>query len=496
MTEPRSLARNTLYSGISAASSIFLIVLVIFAARILGNKAFGEFSFALAIASIFEMFTDLGLNTLTARNIPRDRELASEYLPNILGWKLILSIAAMILMIATVELLHQTTEARTAAFILGGAVLVRSYKSTSFGFFQAFERFDLILLTTYIERLSGLIFGMAALLITRRLIPFVAVFALVRIPDALITYWFVHKHITPVRFGFDRIVVRRLQTAAIPFALSSLVTVAYMNVGTVILSTFRPPTDVGWYNAGYKIYEGLTTFPFLICAVLLPRLSSLYASDRDRYVRLSLKALRYLALCSLPLVFVVYLHVPQIIRLVYGPQYAPGIVALKVLLVAAVFMFMNWVLNTILLAGNLEKTSLRIWAMGLVVMAASNLIFIRWLGMLGAAYSVATSEVCVFVLMGITAQSKLFRIPLGAMLLRPAAAGVASAGMLYLVHLSIPTVSAVLFVVTYSGMLLALGTFDPEELAMVKGLLVRPVPKESQVNTGQCRTLLERLFRW
>jgi len=408
VTERKSLARNTVYSAVSSASSVFLIILVIVAARVLGDKAFGEFSFALALASIFEMFIDLGLNTLSARNVSRDRRLADIYLPNILGWKLILSGVVMALLVLTIKLMHQTREAELAAYIMGAAVVIRSFKSTSFAFFQAFERFDLILLTTYIERFSGLIFGLAALLLTRSLIAFVSVFALIRIPDILITYRFIHRAITPVRIRFEPKVIRKLQSAAVPFALSSIVLVAYLYVGTVILSVMRPPAEVGWYNAGYKIYEGLTTLPFLICAVLLPRLSLLFVLDRRRYGALCRRALRYLFVGSIPVVIGIFVLAPRVIGLLYGAEYAPAVPVLRLLLAAALFMFANWVLNTILIAADLERPALRIWAVGLVVMSASNLVLIPRLGMIGAAYSVIAAETCVFAMMAGCVRKRLF----------------------------------------------------------------------------------------
>lgn len=411
MTERKSLARNTVYSAVSSASNVFLIVLVIVAARLLGDKAFGMFSFALALASIFEMFIDLGLNTLSARNVSRDRKLADVYLPAILGWKLILSIIVMALLVLTVKLMHQPREAELAAYIIGGAIVIRSFKATSFAFFQAFERFDLILLTTYIERFSGLIFGLAALLLTRSLIAFVSAFALIRIPDILITYWFVHRAITPVRIRFEPRVIRKLQSAAVAFALSSIVLVAYMCVGTVILSAMRPPAEVGWYNAGSKIYEGLTTFPFLICAVLLPRLSLLFTFDRDAYDALCRRVLRYLLIASVPIVIAMALLAPRVIGLVYGAQYSPAVPVLRLLLAASLFMFVNWVLNTILIAADLEKAALRNWAMGLAVMTTANLILIPRLGMIGTAYSVIAAEISVFLMMAVSVRRRLLQCP-------------------------------------------------------------------------------------
>ena len=47
-----------------------------------------------------------------------------------------------------------------------------------------------------------------------------------------------------------------------------------------ILST---DADTGLYNAAYRVYEGLTYVPAILSAVLTPRLSREYVTDRARH---------------------------------------------------------------------------------------------------------------------------------------------------------------------------------------------------------------------
>ena len=53
-----------------------------YTARYLGAEGFGILSFALAFTGIFGVFTNLGLSTLTVREVARDKSLASKYLGN------------------------------------------------------------------------------------------------------------------------------------------------------------------------------------------------------------------------------------------------------------------------------------------------------------------------------------------------------------------------------------------------------------------------------
>lgn len=472
MAKDRLLGRNLLFSGGAAISNIFLIIVGVAAARILHDKAFGEFSFALAIASIFETGIELGISTLVVRNISRNRELAGLYVTNVLGWKLCLSIISMSLMVITVNLLHQSETAKTAAYIMGGAIVLRSYKGSTHAFFQSYERFDLILLTTYVERVLVLAATLGTLLISHRLIPFVTAFALARIPDLAFSLILVHRRIVPIKFALPSwTIIKELQLKALPFGLAAVVGSCYSYIGTVILSSLTNFESVGWYNASYKIYEGLTMFPYLICSVFLPKLSLLYTTSPEKYSAVSINWLRYIILASIPVIFVAGVYSPHVILLFYGAEYLPAIGLLKILLIAAVLMFANSTLTTILNSSDGEKLVLKVSCLGLLVMSAANILLVHRFGVKGAPYSVVISEGFVLLLYSAAIGRRLFSMPLLSMAWRPLIASAAGGLMIHLFQVKTPGLTALTFVAVYIGALAALGTFGTDDVEAIKGLL-------------------------
>lgn len=472
-----------MYSGLSAASNVLLVVLVVLAARVLGDRAFGQFSFALAIASIFEMLVDLGLNTLIARNVARDHRLASRYLPNILTWKMLLSVAAMGLLAITVRLLRQGPEATTAAYILGIGIVLRSFMATSHAFFQSHERFDLVLLTTYVERVSVFILALSALFLVGGLIPFCLVFTLARIPVIMLSYRLLARHVTSVRLDADVGLIRSMQRDALPFASYTLIAVLYVSIGTVILSAVRTPEEVGWYNAGYKIYEGLTMFPAFVVAAALPRLSRLFVTDRDRHRDLAVRLVRYLFMASFPIAIGVGYLSPSIVRLLFGADYLPAALPLHILLVAIVLMFANVMLNTILISANQQSVAVRVAAAGLAVMTCSNLLLVSRFGVVGAAASVAVSETSVLVMLFLAARKRLFPVSIQAHLWKPASASVAAvlAGSVF--H-SEPVSSAAIFAILYIAGMLAMRPFSAGEWAELRSVFLYENPDRAGGTDG------------
>ena len=90
MNTVQRIAKNT---GVLLVSQIANYIIgfffVMYTACYLGAKGFGILSFALAFTGIFGVFSDLGLSTLTVREVARDKSLAVKYLGNIAVMKLI-----------------------------------------------------------------------------------------------------------------------------------------------------------------------------------------------------------------------------------------------------------------------------------------------------------------------------------------------------------------------------------------------------------------------
>jgi O-antigen/teichoic acid export membrane protein len=465
-----TLAKNTLYAAMSSASNGLLIVLVIIAARILGDTNFGYFSFALAVASVFEIVTDFGLNTFIVRSISRNRNLTHRYLPHILGWKLVLSALAITLLVLFTVFTHQPLEARVTTYILGGAIVLRSYKNTLCSLFQAYERFDLVLLTTYIERLLIFISCTIVLFATRSLIGLVLAFALIRVPDLLFGYYLLNKKVTSLRMGFDLKYAAGLHRTAVSIGVYGALLMIYSYVGTLILALFRSAAEVGWYNAGYKIYEGLTMVPYLLGAALLPRLSHLFEVDRNSHACLSGKVLNYLVVFSIPLVVSVAILAPSLVLIIYGKEYVPAIPVLKILAVASSLMFLNWTLSTILISANRENLVVRVMVGGVIVMMFTNIVLVSRLGIIGAGYSVLASELFVFGLLSVVTNKVLFRLPICAFTWRPAVASGIGGAIIYFFSYT-PVFSVLTFFLLYSLSLLVLALFDANKRSVIVRLV-------------------------
>ncbi|NMC59539.1 MAG: oligosaccharide flippase family protein [Candidatus Methanofastidiosa archaeon] len=143
MSSAQKIAKNT---GVLLLSRIVCYVLgfiyVIYSARYLGAANFGILSFAIAFTGIFEVFVDLGLNSLATREVARNKSLAIKYINNIIVIKTILSILNFLIIAILVNLLGYPLQTIEVVYLLTLYLILFNFSSMFFSIFQAFEKME------------------------------------------------------------------------------------------------------------------------------------------------------------------------------------------------------------------------------------------------------------------------------------------------------------------------------------------------------------------
>ncbi len=393
--EKKRTAKNLFYSAISTSSMVFLFLILLAVGRYLGEEQFGIFNTALAIATIAEMLADFGLRDLCLRDVARQRDKTSLYLGNLLTWKVVLSCCVFLVMVAAVYVLHYEAAVRRIVFILIAASLAKSMKYTLRLFLQANDRFGLDAAIEGGEKVVLFIAAVITLALWRDLDIFVAVYCGLRLLGPLVIIWVLNVSVAPVRPRFDFRFSARLQAAALPFGLFAVVFVLLSYVDTIMLSRLRDYSEVGLYNAAFRVYEGITIVPSIFFLVMLPRLSRLYKADREAHYRLGKRVVAYMYIIAVPLFMVGFLLSSFLVTL-FGGDYFPAATALRILLFGVLFSFPTWMLNTILISIDKQKVMLLIAVIGTVANIIMNFAVIPLWGYNGSALATAASEVIMF----------------------------------------------------------------------------------------------------
>lgn len=470
MIDKISLAKNTIYSAITSFTSFFLLILLILAGRYLGNVNYGIFTFSLAFVFIIEIFVDFGLSELSQRSVTRDKSLAGKYFGNILIWKLIVSSVVFVILILTINLLKSSSEVRFTVYLLGFAHILRSFKSTCRALFRAFERFGLDCLTMYIERLSLLAAGVVVLILGGGLISFASVFLIVRVFDLALTFGILNWKIVKIIPQFDLSFLKKLQMKALPFGLFAVIITLYSYTDTMMLSFMRTDAEVGWYNAAYKIYEGLTVFPIIICVVLYPRLSQLFLLNKKAHSLLSSKAVKYMLIISFPIIIYGIMFSKNIINILFGREFQNSVVALQILLGGIIFVFQIRLFQIILNSIDKQKVVMYVGLAGLILNVFLNLLLIPKYGFKGAAATTVMSQLVIFGIYYFYLCRSYFKISIWKLSLKPLFASLIIGGLVWRFN-ALPLI-LLLFIGLglYLFLLFCFKVFDDEERNLVFAL--------------------------
>ena len=133
----QTIAKNTFWLAIAEGVTRFLkLFLIIYIARILGATEYGKFTFALAFVSLFAIFSDFGISTITTREIAREKEKEKEF-PAVLSLKLVLSIGTLFLICIGSFFITLDLVIRGIIWILGVYIIVSSFSEIVFAFFAS-----------------------------------------------------------------------------------------------------------------------------------------------------------------------------------------------------------------------------------------------------------------------------------------------------------------------------------------------------------------------
>jgi O-antigen/teichoic acid export membrane protein len=398
---------NSGYATITAASAGLLLILLTIAGRFLSVDDYGRFNYALALTTIIETIMDIGLGPVTVRAVARDRAGADRLFRHVLGLKLVWVAIGLALLVLVAPILRPDPQVIRLCYLMGLSSAMRSYLLTARGLLQGLDRFDLEAVVVVADRLLLLATGGGVLWTGHGLIGLAMAFVVSRAVMLAAVMMLLGRLVGPVIPQFDRTAWRALHTAALPLGFFMIALNLYTYIDTVILWVISTNAETGLYGASYRVYEGLTYAPAILSAVLSPRLSYLFVSDRPAHRHVLMRALLGSMFLGIALGGIAVWVARPVLVTLFGAAYAPAVQPLQILAGGALFVFGTWILHAAAISMNLDRRLLVTTVVGLSTNVILNLIFIpRW-GISGAAGATVLAEAITVVLLWIQVQRRL-----------------------------------------------------------------------------------------
>jgi O-antigen/teichoic acid export membrane protein len=391
--------QNIFYKILSESTRILPALLFIYIARKLGDEDFGKFSFVYSFAGICFIVTDFGLSTILIRNVSRQKELTREYVGNILVLKILLSFICVSAICIFILFTDYPTDVITLLVVFGGVMFFKALIDFFCTVLNAHERMDLEAFLKGTNHILLFVSGITILAVGYGLFGLANVFLVTFSFSSIIGFCIVDVCIEKIRPSFDLKFWRYILRESLPLALTVIFTVIYFKIDVVMLSIIRgSDSEIGWYSAAMRLVELVCIVPALIVSALFPIVSSLYKESIDSLKRVYKTSFRYLLAIALPISVGTFLLSDRLIYIIYGKEYFKTIPALKILTLALIFIFANYIMMNILVAVDRQKTNAIMAGACVLVNIALNMCLIPYYGYLGAGTATVITEIVLLAL--------------------------------------------------------------------------------------------------
>lgn len=358
--------------------------------RGLGPRGYGTWSTLLAVIAIVGYLTSLGLEEVAVRHAAMDPGRESTWISAMVSLQLIISIPVTIVALAITVAIAPDGASRIAAVLLSLTCFVGALGAVR-AVFQLRIRNSW---TAAFELVNGLLWAIAVFAIAAGgggIVPFAAAFlvasAVVNIAQVVIAR-------RQMRLGLRGGGPARteLMKIGVPFAIASLLYLAYNQVDQILVFELAGAHAAGLYGAAGKVLDRALVVPASILATMFPMIAAAYKEDLVRMRRLVQTAMEVLLAVTLPFASFVAVIGRPLMRLLFGAAFAPAGPALSVFMFVFAISAFSYVAGDLVIVLRLQRRYIIYAAAGLLVNVALNVILIPAYGFIAAAWVCLVTE--------------------------------------------------------------------------------------------------------
>ncbi len=363
----------------------------IWLARYLGPDDFGILSYAESFVYLFAAFAALGLDQIVVRELVKDESKRDE----ILGTTLVLRLLGFLIMyggvIFVLHLLNNSPLTNTMVMIIALTIGFQSIRGIDF-YFQSKVLSKYVAISNLLAVLVLSIVKIALIISNAPLHYFAYALVLEWVIIAIgyiISY--VYNRLSIWKWRFKIAVAKSLLKKSWVLIIGSVAAALYMKIDQVMINEILDERSVGIYSVAVK----LTSIWIFVTVAITQSVFPSLVSTRKKDKALFLKRLQQLydvlikiavVVCILYTIFANYF-----VPLLFGNEYTESSHLLMFYIWSIVFVFLSNGSWGYYLNENLEKFSSIRLVIGAIINITLNIFFIKWYGLIGAAYATLIS---------------------------------------------------------------------------------------------------------
>jgi O-antigen/teichoic acid export membrane protein len=244
---------------------------------------------AISFTGFFGVFTTLGVSTYMVRAVARDRTLLDSYISNAFGLRIVMSAGVLVLVLAIARLLNYSAETQAVILILGLQMVLFTISNVFESGLQAMGQMSWRAIATAIGQMLATGVGVGLLLTGADAITYALSLPLgTAIQLGIVLVYYFRHH--PIKWSFNRTIVRALLIGGMPLFLWTFLQSAYGQIDATLLSLFADKHVIGWFASAAQITSMLIIIPSAVTAVALPVLCELYVRPGNAFDRAANRA--------------------------------------------------------------------------------------------------------------------------------------------------------------------------------------------------------------
>jgi len=465
MVLARKIAYNVvLNSFLKVFSTVVLSLLSIrLITGYLGQDGFGKYATVLAFFAFFSSFIDLGLGSVTAREISREGADERKILGNVFALRLVASLALFLIAPILIFFFHYPLDIEIGIIVAAVATFFSTISFLLNGIFQKNLAMDKVAMVEFLGKLFQV--GLIAVIVKSHL-GFLSLVStlLVSLSFNALASFYLSRRFVKFSLQFDFAFWKDFLRESFPMGITAIITFSYFKMDTILLSVMQSHAHVGIYNVAYKIMENLIFFPAMLAGLILPLLSRFIFTDRNQFEEIANKTFKVFYTIVIPIVVGTWFLAGDIIRIVSGAGFDASANVLRILIFALAFIFFGNYFNMLLVVGNAQKKLMQTLFFAALFNITLNFFLIPKYSYLGAAGTSLATEMLVVIMTCYLVRKHLKYTPSFEKFGRTLLSGLIMAAVLYVSAPLSFFLAGALGMASYAGMLWLTHAINQQEI--------------------------------
>ena len=444
------------------------LVVIVIVARLFSTEDFGRYSVALALSAMLTIPVESGMGGYLVREGTQHPERMGIVLGHAMGLQAALGVLAVGAAGVIGFLLGYDAETLTTTLLLtvGTAtvivtrsqmsVLVSLKRARQYASFSSTQALVLAAFTVGATVIGSGPVGIGVATLVTSLLSFPVAQMVLR------RHW-------KDRIVFQREGMGETFSKSVAYSASKIGNAVLTYLDAVMVQALRGNEAAAQYGAAYRFFAALRMFPQIYADSLSQPLARLAKTDRRAFADLFNRAASQLFILGVPMAVGGFLLREPLMTTIFGSRYSEAATAAGLLLLTLVVSFPRTAVTVSALAAGLERRVVIAYAMTILVNVTANAFLIPAYGGTGAAISMLLSLPVFAIFLAFQLTKAGIKLRVNARYFKAVAATVVmAAAVAATAHLPL-AIPVLLGVVVYVGVLVALDTFDRDDLDMLPG---------------------------